>query len=96
MLLVRTEALDEVGAAEQRFAAALAHERAELAKQARSLLCTRGAWLDCPSLVSQRVCATDCERDCCACSTFGSMGHGVVELSWRQACLSTTCRCLAN
>ena len=42
MLLARTEALDEVeAAAEQRFAAALALERAELVKQARSLPCTR-------------------------------------------------------
>jgi len=37
---VRAEA---EAAAEQRFAAALAFERAELVKQARSLLCTCGA-----------------------------------------------------
>ncbi len=43
MLLARTEAHDEVKAAEQRFSAALAHERAELAKRARSLLCTRSS-----------------------------------------------------
>ncbi len=46
MLLARTEALDEVeAAAEQRCAAALALERAELDKQARSQSCTRGTWL---------------------------------------------------
>jgi len=46
VLLARTEALDEVeAAAEQRFAAALARERAELAKQARSLSWMRGSWL---------------------------------------------------
>ncbi len=51
MLLARTEALDEVeAAAEQRFAAALARERADLAKQARSLLCMRGRLLPRPSL----------------------------------------------
>jgi len=44
-------------AAEQRVAAALAHEHAELAKQARSLLCKRSSRLRCPSLVLRRVCA---------------------------------------
>ncbi len=40
----RTEVRAEAeAAAEQRFAAALAFERAELVKQARSLLCTCGA-----------------------------------------------------
>ncbi len=44
MLLARTEALDEVeAAAEQRFAAALARERADVAKQARCLQCTRSS-----------------------------------------------------
>ena len=48
MFLARTEALDKVeAAAEQRFAAALALERAELVQQARGLLCTRGTW-PCP------------------------------------------------
>jgi hypothetical protein len=42
----RTEALDEVeAAAEQRFAAALARERAELDMQVRGLSCMRGAVL---------------------------------------------------
>jgi hypothetical protein len=45
VLLARTEALDEVeAAAEQRFAAALARERAGLAKQARGLLCMLSTW----------------------------------------------------
>jgi len=64
VLLARTEALDEVeAAAEQRFAAALALERAELAKQARCLLCTRGsccnarAWL-CRASMPQTVSET--------------------------------------
>jgi hypothetical protein len=58
VLLARTEALDEVeAAAEQRFAAALARERAELDKQARSQSCTRGAWLHRLSpLYGYRVC----------------------------------------
>jgi hypothetical protein len=56
-MLARNEARAEVGAAEQRFTAALAHERAEFAKQARSLLCMRGRWLHRLSLVLQRVCA---------------------------------------
>ena len=44
MLLARTEAHNEVeAAAEQRLAAALASERAELAHQARSLLDMRGS-----------------------------------------------------
>jgi len=95
VLLARTEALDEVEAAvEQRFAAALARERAELAKQARSLLCTRGSWLQRPSLVPQSLYATDRGRDGCACSACGGMGHGVVEHSWRQACLSMKGRAL--
>ncbi len=43
MLLARTEARAEAeAAAEQRLAAALALERAELVKQARGLLCTCG------------------------------------------------------
>jgi hypothetical protein len=89
VLLARTEALEEVeAAAEQRFAEALAHERAELGKQARSLLCMFSIWLQRPSLVPQRLYATDCERDGCTCSACGSMGHGEVEHSWRQACLS--------
>jgi len=41
VLLARNEARAEMGAAEQHFTAALAHERAELNKQARSLLCMR-------------------------------------------------------
>jgi len=64
VLLARTEALDEVeAAAEQRFAAALAHDRADLAKQARSLLCTRGtccnarAWF-CRARMPQTVSET--------------------------------------
>ncbi len=41
----RTEARAEAeAAAEQRVAAALAHERAELVKQACSLSCTCGTW----------------------------------------------------
>ena len=95
VLLARTEALDEVeAAAEQRFAAALAHERAELAKQARSLLCMHGRLLQRPSLVLQSKYATDRERDGCANSACGSMGQGVVELSWRQTCLTITCHAL--
>ena len=59
MLLARTEALDEVeAAAEQRFAAALARERAELAKQARSLSRMRGGWLQRLSQVQQSMFAT--------------------------------------
>jgi len=42
----RTEARAEAeAAAEQRLAAALAHKRAELVKQARSLSCMCGSWL---------------------------------------------------
>ncbi len=44
-------------AAEQRYTAALACERAELDKQARSLSCARGAGLPCLSaLYGDRVC----------------------------------------
>ncbi len=59
MLQARTEALDEVeAAAEQRHAARLAHERAEANKQARSLPCTRGAWLHrLGPLCWERVCS---------------------------------------
>ncbi len=67
MLLARTEALDEVeAAAEQRFAAALARERADLAKQARSLSCMRSSWLQRPSLVQQsmRAIPRESERLC--------------------------------
>ncbi len=58
MLQARTEALNEVeAAAEQRYAAAMARERAEADKQARSLLCTRGVWLHrLSSLYWERVC----------------------------------------
>ncbi len=91
MLLARTEALDEVeAAAEQRFAAALARERAELAKQARSLSGMCGSWLHRPSLVRESLHATDCEQDGCTCSACGSMGHQVVVLSRTQARLSIT------
>ncbi len=52
----RSEARAEAeAAAEQRLAAALALERAEIVKQARSLLCARGGWLQRPSLVLQRL-----------------------------------------
>ncbi len=47
--------------AEERFAAALAHERAELDKQARSLLSAYGTWLPCPRLRVQSVCAVGSE-----------------------------------
>jgi len=48
--------------------------------------CNARAWFgrEC----TQRVCAIDRERDGCTCSACGSMGHGVVLLHWRQACLS--------
>jgi len=64
VLLARIEALDEMeAAAEQRFTTALARERAELAKQARSLLCTRGSWLQRPSLVRRGMYAESvCNR----------------------------------
>ena len=82
MFLARTEALDKVeAAAEQRFAAALARERAQLAKQARGLSCMRGRLLQRPSLVLQRLNATDHERDGCTCSARGSMGNALVELT---------------
>ncbi len=85
VLLARTEALDEVeAAAEQRFAAALARERGELDKQARSLRCMCSSWLQRPSLVLQSMYAKDRERDGCTCSAWGSMEHWVVvPLSWR-------------
>jgi len=69
-------------AAEQRLAAALARERAQADKQARSLLCTHGPWLHRPSLVLQRVYAADREHDMlCTCM------HVVAELSYNlQAC----------
>jgi len=55
----RTEARAEAeAAAEQRIAAALALERAELVKQARGLLCTCGAW-PCPYLLCRDDNATD-------------------------------------
>ncbi len=82
-------------AAEQRIAAALALERAELVKQARSFLCMCSDRLHCLSLVLQQMCAADCERDGCICSACGSMGHGVMKLSWRQA-LVFIYRCLCS
>ena len=90
MLLARTEALDEVEAvAEQCFTAALALERAEHAKQARCLLCTRGsccnarAWLcraSMPQTVSEPAShALHVAAWCCS-----------YDLGWTQACLSKT------
>ncbi len=89
-------------AAEQRIAAALALERAELVKQARSFLCMCSNRLHRLSLVLQQMCAADCERDGCICSACGSMGHGVMKLSWRQAlvfiyrCFCSTDRALPS
>jgi len=55
----RTEARAEAeAAAEQHVAAALALERADLAKQARGLLCTCGTW-PCPYLLCRDHSATD-------------------------------------
>jgi len=55
----RTEARAEAeAAAEQRIAAALALERAELVKQARGLSCTCGAW-PCPYPLCRDNYATD-------------------------------------
>jgi len=97
-LLARTEALDEVeAAAEQRFAAALARERAQLAKQARCLLCMFSIWLQRASL-----CCRQCMRQTVSetaghalhVAELGSMGHSVVELSWRPACFTVTCHAL--
>ncbi len=48
--------------------------------------CNARAWFGGECM--QRVCAIDCGRDGCTCSACDSMGHGVVELSWTQACLS--------
>jgi len=80
VLLARTEALDDVeAAAEQRFAAALAHERAELAKQARSLSWMRGSWLQRLSQVQQSMCATHrgSERLFMLCAwQHGACGNG--------------------
>ncbi len=54
----RAEACGEAeAAAEQRLAAALALERAELVKQARGLLCTCGTW-PCPYLLCGDQSAT--------------------------------------
>ncbi len=94
MLLARIEAHDEVEAAEQRFTAALAHDRAQLAKQARSLLSTHGRWLQGPSLVLLILYATDHERDGCTCSACGILANGVMVLCWRQAFLTITCHAL--
>jgi len=90
----RAEARAEAeAAAEQRLAAALAHERAELGKQVRLMLFMRQSTvLRCSGLVAQSVDASDggcdgCTRQC-GC---GSMGHGVMELSWRQALVFAQC-----
>jgi len=93
----RTEARAEAeAAAEQRIAAALALERTELDKQARSWLCMCRSRLHRLSQVLQQMCTTDCERDGCICFACGSMGHGVVELSWEQACVSYWWLCSAD
>ncbi len=57
----RTEARAEAeAAAEQQFATALALERAELVKQARSLSCTCGTW---PFTGLARLCRDECATD---------------------------------
>ncbi len=78
MLLARNEARAEMGAAEQHFTAALAHERAELNKQARSLLCMRSSGLHRQSLVLRRVCAASWNGRTGHASC--SIGRVVVEL----------------
>ncbi len=70
-------------AAEQRLAAALARERAQADKQARSLLCTHGPWLHRLSLVLQRVYAADREHDMlCTCMHVADLSCNL------QACLT--------
>ncbi len=76
MLNARTEAHDEVeAAAEQRCAAALALERAEADKQARSLTSMQGAWLHrLGPLCRERVC-NRLKKDGCACHACVAAWH---------------------